>query len=254
MKMSNQGLAELAGHEGIVTSRYKDSVGIWTIGVGHTAAAGPPNPANDTRTYSVSELVELFRKDVSKYEADVLRALKVRLSQTQFDALVSFHYNTGGIARASLTNRLNAGDYAGAADAFMGWSKPAEIIPRREKEQKLFRSGVYSNGGMATVYPATSSGSVQWLQGKRINVLNDLSSGKVEAPAETTTPILRQGSAGQAVRDWQAILRANGLPVTVDGDFGAKTATATRTLQTGLGLVADGIVGPATRAAVAKGA
>ena len=183
MKMSNQGLAELAGHEGIVTSRYKDSVGIWTVGVGHTAAAGPPNPATDKRTYSVPELVELFRKDVAKYEADVLRAVKVRLSQTQFDALVSFHYNTGAIAKAKLTTLLNAGDYAAAANGFMGWSKPAEIIPRREKEQKLFRSGVYSNGGMASVYPATSAGAVQWLQGKRINVLQ-----AIEGAPITTKP------------------------------------------------------------------
>jgi len=110
----------------------------------------------------------------------------VPLSQTQFDALVSFHYNTGGIAKANLTRLLNAGDYAGAADAFMGWSKPAEIIPRREKEQKLFRSGVYSNCGMATVYPATASGAVQWGQGKRINVLQAQAS---DTPAATQKPM-----------------------------------------------------------------
>ncbi|UHD43893.1 glycoside hydrolase family protein [Aureimonas altamirensis] len=68
---------------------------------------------------------------MAKYEADVLRAVKAPLSQTQFDALVSYHYNTGDVAKANLTKQLNAGDYAGAAEAFMGWSKPAEIIPRR---------------------------------------------------------------------------------------------------------------------------
>ncbi|WP_210246256.1 lysozyme [Aureimonas fodinaquatilis] len=182
--MSNRGLAELAGHEGIVTSRYKDSVGIWTIGVGHTQAAGPPDPAKDTRTYEVQELIELFRKDVAKYEADVLRAVKVPLTQTQFDALVSFHYNTGGISNAQLTKSLNAKDYKRAGDQFMGWSKPAEIIPRRQKEQKLFQSGVYSNGGMANVYPASASGAVQWGKGKRIDVLKLLENKPTPPPSK----------------------------------------------------------------------
>jgi lysozyme len=46
MKVSTRGLAEIASHEGIVTSRYKDSVGVWTLGIGHTASAGSPDPEN----------------------------------------------------------------------------------------------------------------------------------------------------------------------------------------------------------------
>ncbi|KAA0971069.1 lysozyme [Aureimonas fodinaquatilis] len=171
MKMSKQGLAELAGHEGLVTSRYKDSVGIWTIGVGHTKAAGAPDPASDKRTYTVSELLDLFRQDVARYEAEVLRALKVPVNQTQFDALVSFHYNTGAIGWAGLTKAINSADMKRAAELFMSWKKPAEIIPRRRAEQKLFRDGVYSNQGRATVYPATAGGVVQWAKGQQVDVL-----------------------------------------------------------------------------------
>ncbi|MEP2947392.1 MAG: hypothetical protein ABJN11_14115 [Lentilitoribacter sp.] len=44
MKTSERGLAEIASHEGIVMSKYKDSVGVWTIGIGHTKNAGAPDP------------------------------------------------------------------------------------------------------------------------------------------------------------------------------------------------------------------
>ncbi len=60
MKMSLRGLAELAGHEGIVLSPYKDSVGIWTIGVGHTAAAGAPDPARMTKAMDLAEILRVF--------------------------------------------------------------------------------------------------------------------------------------------------------------------------------------------------
>ena len=58
---------------------------------------------------------------LERYEAAVLRAVKVPLEPHEFDALVSFHYNTGGIAKAALTRHLNAGDRAAAATAFMAW-------------------------------------------------------------------------------------------------------------------------------------
>lgn len=40
MKLSKQGAMELIGHEAIVQTRYRDTKNIWTIGVGHTKAAG----------------------------------------------------------------------------------------------------------------------------------------------------------------------------------------------------------------------
>jgi GH24 family phage-related lysozyme (muramidase) len=55
--------------------------------------------------------------------------VKVPLAPHEFDALVSFHYNTGGIAKAALTRHLNAGNRVAAADAFLNWRRPASIIP-----------------------------------------------------------------------------------------------------------------------------
>ena len=47
MHMTNRGLLALARHEGIVPGPYLDVRKIWTFGIGHTAAAGPPDPARD---------------------------------------------------------------------------------------------------------------------------------------------------------------------------------------------------------------
>ena len=76
----------------------------------------------------------------------MLRAVKVPLETHEFDALVSFHYNTGGIAKASLTRHLNTGNRAAAAQAFMGWLRPAAIRTRREAERDLFRDLRYATG------------------------------------------------------------------------------------------------------------
>lgn len=155
MRTSGEGIAALAAHEGIVPAPYLDSVGVWTYGIGHTKAAGSPDPASLPKgmpgdiSAAITYAVEVFRGDLVKYENDVTRAVKVKLHQYEFDALVSFHYNTGGIFKANLTKKLNAGDRAGATKAFMGWKRPPEIIPRRKEEQRLFRDGVYSEKKIA---------------------------------------------------------------------------------------------------------
>jgi len=166
MKMSREGAKELIGHEAIVQTRYLDSKNIWTLGVGHTKAAGPPDPKTFTGKMPLPEVIDLFMKDLKKYEDAVNAAVKVPVSQTQFDALVSFHFNTGRIGSAALVTSLNAGKTAQAAAEFLNWKKPPEIIGRRTKEQKLFRDGVYSNGGKALVIPATPAGVVEWKKGK----------------------------------------------------------------------------------------
>ncbi|RJL22148.1 lysozyme [Paracoccus siganidrum] len=152
MQMTDRGLLALVRHEGIVPGPYLDVKQVWTFGIGHTAAAGAPDPATMPRGMpadldaGIREASRVFRSDLARYEAEVLRAVKVPLQPHEFDALVSFHYNTGGIAKAALTRHLNAGDRAAAAAAFMGWLKPAAIRPRREAERDLFATGRYPTG------------------------------------------------------------------------------------------------------------
>lgn len=95
MGLSKKGAMELIGHEAIIKTRYLDSKGVWTIGVGHTKAAGPPDPETHSGAMSIAEIFALFRKDVRRFVHDVNAALKVSVAQHEFDALVSFHFNTG---------------------------------------------------------------------------------------------------------------------------------------------------------------
>ena len=189
MKTSDEGIFALALHEGIVPAPYKDNVGVWTYGIGHTAAAGGPDPSKMARGMpqnldaALRDVFDLFRADLPKYEAGVNRAVKAKITQAQFDALVSFHYNTGAIGKASLVKKLNAGDVAGAAAGFMAWRKPAEIIPRREDERALFAKGVYPTGS-ATVWQVDKAGRVIWKPARRLSKAQvlDMLHGPVAAP------------------------------------------------------------------------
>jgi lysozyme len=163
----------LAEHEGIVLGPYKDSVGVWTVYVGHTAGAGLPNPEKmrreDTRGWSeararteILNALALFDRDLDSYESRVRSAIKAPLAQHQFDALVSFDFNTGGILRAKLTQAINAGDPK-ASRHFFGWLRPPEIRGRREAEERLFRTGNYAaNGDKITIWDALGDGRMKW--------------------------------------------------------------------------------------------
>jgi lysozyme len=167
MHTTERGQLALIRHEGIVPGPYLDVKNVWTFGIGHTAEAGPPAPANMPRGMpadlegGIRESFRLFRTDLAAYEAEVRRAVKVSLAPHEFDALVSFHYNTGGIAKAVLTRALNAGDRAAAAEAFLNWRRPASIIPRREAERDLFRHGRYP-GGSIPVWSVDRNGRVDF--------------------------------------------------------------------------------------------
>ena len=167
MQMTDRGLLALVRHEGIVPGPYLDVKQVWTFGIGHTAAAGAPDPATMPRGMpedleaGIREAFRVFRADLARYEVAVLRAIKVPLEPHEFDALVSFHYNTGGIAKAALTRHLNVGDRVAAAAAFMGWLKPAAIRSRREAERDLFATGRYPNGTIP-VWSVDANGRVDF--------------------------------------------------------------------------------------------
>lgn len=195
MKTSDAGIFALALHEGIVPGPYRDSVGVWTYGIGHTLGAGYPDPAKMRRGMpsnldaTLRDVFDLFRHDLPKYEAGVNRAVKVPITQAQFDALVSFHYNTGAIGKASFVKRLNAGDEVGAAAGMMAYSKPASIIDRRKAEQKLFAKGIYPTGTVP-VWKVDSNGRVIWKPARRLtkDQVLALLDGPVAAPHVRETP------------------------------------------------------------------
>jgi len=143
MNLSAIGEAVLIAREGRQLTAYRDSVGIWTIGIGHTAAAGPPLVTPGLRL-SEAACDALFRRDVARYVRavdDVVRdALPDPLPDHAFDALVSLCFNIGpsAFARSTVVRRLRAGDRDGAAAAILLWNRPAALIPRRGAEHDQF--------------------------------------------------------------------------------------------------------------------
>jgi lysozyme len=139
LRMSADGRAQLIRREGFKTKAYRDSVGVWTIGVGHTSAAGEPK-VTPGLVISKAQVDEILSRDLVQYERAVHDAVCAPLTQGQFDALVSFCFNVGigGFKGSTVVKRVNSGDYKGAADALLLWNKPKEIGGRRKSERAQF--------------------------------------------------------------------------------------------------------------------
>lgn len=147
MQTSPEGRKALTDREGVRRKAYRDSVGVLTIGVGHTSAAGAPK-VTPGMMISGAECDAIFARDLVKYEATVNAAVKVPISQSAFDALVSLCYNIGqgGFTKSTVVRRLNAGDKRGAADAFLLWTKAGGrvlpgLVTRRKAEREQFLHG-----------------------------------------------------------------------------------------------------------------
>ncbi|KFC73185.1 Lysozyme [Bosea sp. LC85] len=140
--MSAIGIAALIGREARRLTAYLDSVGIWTIGIGHTAAAGAPVPYRGL-TITRPECDAIFARDIVQYEDAVRRAITVSLAEHQFDALGSICYNigTGGLAGSSFVKLINTrAEPAAIRKAILAWKKPSEIISRRTAEAAQFQT------------------------------------------------------------------------------------------------------------------
>ena len=167
MKLSKTGEALMHRFEGYRNRPYKCSAKIWTVGWGHALYVDQlrlpnvrtqtytgmvrdeyPLRPEDNRVWSKEELVELFKADLASFERGVLRLVPgVAGRQGSFDALVSFAYNAGlgNLQRSQIRMRANRGDWEGAAEAFMAWTRGGgKVLPglvrRREAEKALFLS------------------------------------------------------------------------------------------------------------------
>ncbi len=146
MRISDKGISLIKQFEGLRLTAYQDSVGVWTIGYGWTQPVDG-KPIRPGMTIKEETAERLLRTGLVGYESDVSKLVKVKLTQGQFDALVSFAYNLGPLplSTSKLLKKLNTGDYAGAADEFPRWNMAGgKVLPgltrRREAERALFLS------------------------------------------------------------------------------------------------------------------
>ncbi|MFD2235924.1 lysozyme [Aureimonas populi] len=168
---------EIASHEAIVRQAYKDSVGVWTWSVGLTNATGHNVERYIGKPQTMEHCLRIYVWALEeKYAPAVRKAFAGHtLTEAQFAAALSFHWNTGAISRASWVRLWKEGKIAEAKKAFMDWSRPAEIVPRRQKERDLFFDGKWSNNGTITEYTrVAASGTPVWSSAMRVNIEADL--------------------------------------------------------------------------------
>lgn len=186
MRTSNEGKVEIIGHEGIALSKYKDSVGVWTIAGGATRTEIPDLASWPlSKTITMQEAFDLFGRSIVKYENAVNAALTHNITQYQFDALVSWCYNVGvgWVKKASVIKLINQeASPKQLYNALLMFNKPKEIIGRRTKEANLLAYGKYSNDGKAMLFPVSRSGYPIYKKGTIINVWQYISHTSEEPP------------------------------------------------------------------------
>ena len=146
MKTSDSGRRFIEQFEGLFLHAYDDGTGTLTIGYGHTTAAGLPH-VYPGMTITKDQADAILSSDLAAVEADVAHFVKVPLDQNQFDALVSFDFNTGALGRSSLLHAVNSGDVSGVRDDLMMWCHAGgRVLPglvrRRRAEADLFNKAV----------------------------------------------------------------------------------------------------------------
>jgi GH24 family phage-related lysozyme (muramidase) len=143
-----EGCARLRG-DGLIAAYPDPGTGAapWTIGWGATGAdrfnGGMIGPGT---CWTQAQCDMRLAEDLARYASEVAAAIgEAPTTQSQFDAMVSFHYNTGAIHKATLTKRHIAGDHAGAAHEFARWNRGGGrvlqgLVRRRAAEAELYQS------------------------------------------------------------------------------------------------------------------
>ena len=145
MKISEEGIALIKKFEGCKLEAYLDAVDVPTIAYGRTKDV----KIGDICTQQQAE--DWLEEELVEYEGYVNEAVKVELTQPQFDSLVSWTYNLGpsNLNRSSMLRVLNTSDYDNVPEQIMRWNKAGgRVLPglvrRREAEAEMFKGNDWS--------------------------------------------------------------------------------------------------------------
>jgi len=158
VKVSKEAIEGIKKDEGVRTKPYRCPALLWTVGVGHVIDQNHirvkfddrknlPIPDGWDRVLSMAEVDGILANDLATFERGVLRLCPSGLTQGRFDALVSFSFNVGlgNLQRSTIRMKHNRGDFEGAAESFMAWTKAGGkelpgLVKRRKHERALYES------------------------------------------------------------------------------------------------------------------
>jgi lysozyme len=148
-RLSKKGRDFLIAQEGVRRYAYNDSAGHATFGVGHLLHRGPVTQRDrriwgtPSRPKPLAVVYDVLERDLRQYEKAVRDSVGRRMWQHRFDACVSLAFNIGsaGFRNSTVARELRQarkGFGQRAADAFLLWRQPPELLPRRKRERALF--------------------------------------------------------------------------------------------------------------------
>lgn len=147
MNISKNGLDLVKHFEGCYLNAYKCPANVWTIGYGHTGKVDGVDIASSL-IITQDKADELLKNDMAIFENAVTESVRVEITQSQFDALVSFSFNVGAgaLKSSTLLKKINSSNVIGAANEFHRWNKASGKIlkglaRRRAAEAYLFEMG-----------------------------------------------------------------------------------------------------------------
>ncbi|MDO9639668.1 MAG: peptidoglycan-binding protein [Pseudotabrizicola sp.] len=218
MQISAQGVATLKHHEGEVLRAYRCPAGIWTIGVGLTAASGVVKPKAGM-TITSAESTSLLQQALRRNYEPAVKAAMPGAKQHEFDAGGNFHFNTGAIGRATWVKQWRTKAAAAVIRAGMlVWNKGGgKVLPglvrRREDEARMLLEGKYPvSARNAAPEKPKPGGSPVWALAM---------SGPERIRVEEAFNALGYGGGMLFATDVQNFQRDHGL--TIDGIIGRAT-------------------------------
>jgi lysozyme len=126
LRTTTDGLAMIKVFEGMRLRAYRCPAGVWTIGYGHTSAAGPPQVTPGLVLADEAAAAAVFRDDIDRFEDRVETIIgDMQVDECQFDALVSFAFNCGlgSLQSSSLLRLSKAGQFDRVPAEFLKWDK-----------------------------------------------------------------------------------------------------------------------------------
>ena len=140
MNISQTGIDLLKHFEGCELKAYQDSVGVWTIGYGHTKGI------YEGLEITQSEAEKMLVDELPEYEGYITDKVVPMLQQHEYDALVCWVYNLGptNLSSSTLLKRLNAGEFKDVPFQMKRWDKAGGqpllgLTRRRNAEALLFK-------------------------------------------------------------------------------------------------------------------